>query len=255
MAMRLRGIIAALLAGLLCLGTAASAIAEPGYGGPDPAVAAWPGWTGNVTCGGVPFDPLAAFGGPTNAERGTLPSEVVLRKWTIESRHTSVPVPLHGWRLLVETPHFAEFGHGRLSDRFGAETIEVERQRGGGWKWAGYAGGCRPSLLRRGQAAITWTLAPEQRLTPSTRTIKVNLGPGECASGRSQNERLEKPEFREENGALLMALWIHPVPPGFYTCVGLIEPPVTIRLPAALGERRLLDGGVFPPQPPVGEEG
>jgi hypothetical protein len=29
----------------------------------------------------------------------------------------------------------------------------------------------------------------------------VEVGPGECASGKSQNERLEAPLFREANGA------------------------------------------------------
>lgn len=252
--MRLRGTIVALVAGLLCL-LSDAALAEGGSGGPDPAVAAWSGWTAPVACGGPSFDPLVGFGGPTDAERGSLPSEMALRRWTVESRRTTVPVPLHGWRLLVETHNYAEFAHGRLSDRYGVETIEIEHRSGGAWRWAGYSGGCRPSALRHGQSAITWALAPEQRLTPRTRTIKVNLGPGECASGRSQNKRLERPEFREENGALLMALWIHPVPPGNYTCIGILEPPVTIRLPVPLGERRLLDGGVFPPQPPVGREG
>jgi hypothetical protein len=101
---------------------------------------------------------------------------------------------------------------------------------------------------RRGREAITWTLDPLQpQLRPSTRKIEVNLGPGECSSGRSQNDRLQKPEFRERNGALLMTLWLRPVPPGLHTCEGLIEPPVTIRLPESLGQGRLLDGGTYPP--------
>jgi hypothetical protein len=226
---------------------AVAAIAAKPTAGPDPAIGAWPGWPGEVSCYGPPFKPLVAFAGPTDAERGNLPSEVVLREWVRESRHTSVPVPLHGWRLLVETSVYAQFAHGRLSDPFGVETISVRRTRGGGWAWFGYSGGCQPKVVRRDQLAITWTLARGQHLGPSTQVVKVNLGPGECAGGKSQNERLEKPEFREENGALLMALWIHPVPPGAYTCVGLIEPPAKIRLPEPLGRRELLDGGVFPP--------
>ena len=76
----------------------------------------------------------------------------------------------------------------------------------------------------------------------------INLGPGECDGGRSQNDRLQKPEFREQNGRLLMSLWLRPLPPGGYTCQGLSEPPVTIELPEPLGERELMDGGAYPPR-------
>ena len=130
------------------------------------------------------------------------------------------------------------------------QTMAFQRSKRG-WKWFGFAGGCQPQTLRDGRPAITWTLARGQVLKPSTHVVKVDLGPGECASGISQNKRLEQPEFREENGALLMALWIHPVPElgphEGYTCIGLIEPPVAIQLPERLGDRELLDGGVFPP--------
>jgi hypothetical protein len=132
------------------------------------------------------------------------------------------------------------------------EILRVERTADG-WEAGSWSSGCLPVKIRDHQYAITWTLAAGQHLGPSTRTVKVNLGPGECAGGKSQDERLEPPEFRRENGALLMALWIHPVPPGTYSCVGTIEPPVKIRLPHRLGRLKLLDGGVFPPEPPIEE--
>jgi hypothetical protein len=222
----------------------AGAVAASAMNGPDPAVKEWAGWAGEVSCG-VPFDPLTAFAAPADAERGHLPSEVALRAYLKKTRHYFPPSKPHSWRLLVETPHYAQFGRGRLSSR-GVE-VNTFKHGANGWEWAGYSSGCQPTLLRNHQEAITWTLARGQRLTAKTRVLKVNLGPGECASGLSQDKRLERPEFRVENGALLMALWIRPVPPGAYTCVGLIEPPVTIRLPQPLGERELLDGGVFPP--------
>ena len=56
-----------------------------------------------------------------------------------------------------------------------------------------------------------------------------------------------KPEFRTQGGALLMTLWLRPLPPGNYTCPELIEPPVEIRLPGRLGDRKLFDGGTYPP--------
>jgi hypothetical protein len=127
------------------------------------------------------------------------------------------------------------------------------RQSRHNWSWSSYSSRCLPQLLRGHRPAITWTLASGQHLRPSTKTIKVDLGPGECAGGRSQNERLERPRFRVENHALLMALWLRPVH-GPQNCVGILEPPVMIQLPQRLGHLKLLDGGVFPPQPPVERE-
>lgn len=217
--------------------------------GADPAITEWASWTGEVACGWVPFNPLVAFAAPANAERGHKPSEVALRRYLAKTKHDFPPSKPRSWRLLVETPRIAEFGRGSLSNG-GIEVNSFER-KARKWTWAGYSSSCQPALLRNHQSAITWTLAPGQTLTPSTQIVKVNLGPGECAGGASQNKRLERPEFREENGALLMALWIHPTPElgphEAFTCIGTVEPPVKIQLPESLGNRKLLDGGVFPP--------
>jgi hypothetical protein len=243
--MRLRGTLIALSVALACLGGGAGALATSGSGGPDPAVKQWRGWTQPVACGyGVAFDPLEVFSGPTNSERGSSGSEVALRRFL--AKDIISWAPKKNWRVLTETGTRAEFGSGRLSQGF-IEVFDFERVKDK-WEWQG-SGGCKPRVVRRGETAITWSLNPDQHLTASTRVIEVNLGPGECNDAKPQSRRLEKPEFREENGALLMALWLHPVGPGVHSCVGLIEPPTKITLPQPLGNRRLYDGGVFPPWP------
>jgi hypothetical protein len=204
-----------------------------------------------VSCGGLPFKPLVAFARPTNAENERKPSAAALRRVLAEGLYREFGAPKHGWRLLAETSDFAEFAAGRLGHT--VQVIPVERQ-GHRWKQIGYSGGCAPAVLRKGQTAITWTLASDQKLRPSTRTIEINLGSGECDSGLPQAERLERPSFREENGALLMALWLRPYRHDA-TCQGTFEPPVKIRLPRRLGHHKLLDGGVFPPERPVEREG
>jgi|GEM_PF-2478804 len=238
----------ALLAVLLCLGGAmttkpATAASFQPVKGPDPAVAEWPEWPHRVVCGGLPFDPVAAFSSPTGVEGGSKPSEKALRRFLASG-------PLNwahrnNWRLLVENRRIAEFAVGGVAGEM--ETMSFRRAEGR-WKFSTYSSDCDPASIRREITAITWTLDPDHRqLTPTTRKIQVNLGPGPCSSGRSQNERLQKPEFREQGGALLMSLWLRPLPPGGYTCQGLIEPPVEITLPEPLGNRRLLDGGTYPP--------
>jgi hypothetical protein len=212
-------------------------------GGPDPATQEWTEWPHRVSCGQLPFDPVTAFSGPTRAERGSSPPERALRRFLARD---GIPwARKKSWRLIAEDHGYAEFGSGRLSHA--VELMIFQRIRGA-WKWQGYSSDCEPSSLRRGLPAVTWELAEGQRLTPDTTEIEVNLGPGDCASGRSQNDRLQKPEFREQNGKLLMSLWLRPLPPGFYTCIGIIEPPVVIELPEPLGDRELRDGGTYPPR-------
>ncbi len=237
-----RSWIICLLVAIAVLGTSAAAAAAEAGGGPDPAISRWPGWPGRASCDGLPFKTLVAFARPTDAERERKPSAAALRQVLAEGLYREFGTPKHGWRLLAETSDYAEFATGRLGRD--VQVIPVERQ-GHHWTQVGYSSGCVPAVLRKGRPAITWTLASDQKLRPSTRTIEVNLGPGECDSGLPQAERLEKPSFREENGALLMALWLRPYRHAA-TCQGTFEPPVKIRLPHGLGHRELLDGGVFP---------
>jgi hypothetical protein len=248
--MRRSRILICLLAVLAAVSVAAVAVAAETGGGPDPAVAGWPHWPGRVSCGRLPFKPLVAFARPTDAENARKPSAAALRKVLAEGLYSEFGVPAHGWRLLAETSDYAEFAAGRLGHT--VQMIPVER-KGRRWKQVGYSGGCEPAVLRGGRPAITWTLAPGQKLRPSTRTVEVDLGPGECDSGLPQAERLERPSFREESGALLMALWLRPFRHDA-TCQGTFEPPVKIRLPRRLGHHKLLDGSVFPPRRPVDRE-
>jgi hypothetical protein len=236
---------------LVAASAVAVAVAAETGGGPDPAVAKWPHWPDRVSCGQLSFKPLVAFARPTDAENAHKPSAAALREVLAEGLYSEFGAPRHGWRLLAETSDYAEFAAGRLEHT--VQVIPVER-KGHRWKQVGYSGGCEPAVLRGGRPAITWTLAPGQKLRPSTRAIEVDLGPGECDSGLPQAERLERPSFREENGALLMALWLRPFRHAA-TCQGTFEPPVRIRLPFRLGHRKLLDGSVFPPRPPVEREG
>lgn len=232
---------------LLALVAAPMALGNAGHekiGGPDPVTAEWTEWPHETSCdGGLRFNPVAAFSGPTNAEKGSLPSEKALRRFLAQDILTWVRK--RSWRLVVEKHGIAEFASGRLLGEL--EWMTFRRARGR-WKWEGYSSDCEAATLRHGRDAITWTLDPDQpQLGPETDTILVDLGPSECSGGKPAAPRLQKPEFREQNGALLMTLWLRPLPPGGYTCEGVIEPPVKIELPEPLGTRPLMDGGTYPP--------
>jgi hypothetical protein len=238
--------LAALCACAVLVGSALALTEEPAAG-PDPAVAEWPEWPHRVSCGGLRFDPIVAFSSPTGVEGEDTPQVRAMERFIHAGPPEEEFTRKRDWRLLAEEDGWAEFGSGRLPEEM--EWIAVERKRGR-WDFASYSSGCEPASMRRGREAITWTLASQPRLRPRTRSILVELGPGECSSGRPQAPRLQKPEFREQNGALLISLWLRPLPPGGYTCEGIVEPPVRIRLPEPLGKRRLFDGGTYPPRVP-----
>jgi hypothetical protein len=225
-----------------CLFVFAPAAAALTPRGPDPAVRQWPAWPYQTTCGSLAFDPVVAFSGPTEAELGSLPSEIALRGFlrapTMPSIHTS------SWRLVAESEDTAEFAYGRLSTRVEWLSFKLID---GAWRYSGYASGCRPqSIVRRGPV-VTWALAGNQTLTPKTRRVRVNLAGGPCSGGRSQNDHAH-PLFRSVGGKLLMTIWLDPVGPGPHTCQGLVEPSLIVKLHGRLGDRELFDGGTYPPR-------
>jgi hypothetical protein len=213
--------------------------------GPDPAVAEFPDWPFEASCesGANPFNPVVVFAGPTGAERGSTPAELALARFLDRGLLESIGISKHDWRLISETSDFAQFTHGRAGGSL--EWVAFGRQAGG-WSFEGYSSDCDPeSVLDKGNI-VTWSLARKQRnLTPRSRTIWIDLGPGECASGALQNPRAHF-YFRPLGRKLLMIAWLDPISRGG-TCVGTIEPARKVRLPFPLGEYRLYDGSSFPP--------
>jgi hypothetical protein len=232
------------VSGTLALATGLVAAASPPPGS-DPEVAKWPSWPYLTTCGLSPtFDPVSAFSGPAGAELGPGAAEEGLRKTIEEWQHGFPTLPEHNWRLLAEGPGVVLFSHGRLP---GIESLSLEESKGR-WEFAGYSSRCEPTSIVGDQPAITWTLDGDQpALQPSTKRIWIDLGPGPCSGGRSQNARAMKPIFHQLGERLLMLMRLKPLPPGNYTCPGVVEPPLRVSLPRRLGKRKLFDGGVYPP--------
>ena len=240
-----RGIALGLL--LAVMGSGALARAD-GASGPDPVVQEWPYWPYPTTCGVLSFDPVAAFSSSTGAEYGSRPSEIALRAYLEEMERYAYPtVPRYDWRLLAENERSAEFASGRMAEPGGPSVVRVS-EKDGVWKYSGSSSGCQPTSIVDGTAATTWRLARDQKaLRKGTRTIRVDLGPSPCSGGRSQNARAMKPLFWKLGRKLFMVLRLRPLPPGPHTCLGVVEPPLKVRLPARLGKRKLFDGGTYPP--------
>jgi hypothetical protein len=229
----------------LCVLAFAPAALASSASGPDPAVAEFAGWPFEVSCesGANPFNPLVAFATATGAELGSTPAELALAQFLENGPLISEGISKHDWRLISETDDFARFSHGRVA---GSLEWVVFGKQAGGWEFEGYSSDCDPEPVIGKGTVVTWSLARKQRsLTPSSRTIRVDLGPGECASGAPQNPRAHF-YFRVLGRKLLMISWLDPISRGG-TCIEPIEPARKVRLPFPLGEYRLYDGSSFPP--------
>jgi hypothetical protein len=237
---RALAVVAALTLGLVAPG-AARAAGESGR-----IVDEWRTWPYQSECGGVAISPVAVFSTAAGAEEGSLPAEVGLREVVADPALSWIGFAQHGWRTLAEGPESASFVSGELgaAPRFLSLT-----KADGTWKFAG-SGPCTLTTVIPGARTVSWSLAAAQPgLRPDTRRIRVDLGPGNCASGASQNARARRPIFSQRGRTLLMILSLEFGAPGPQTCKGVIEPPLSVSLPGRLGTRRLFDGGSFPPQP------
>ena len=228
--------------------------------GTDPVTATWTEWPHQVSClGGIPFDPVAGFSGPTGAENGSSSSARALRRILASGE---IPrVRQHGWRLLGETDRAAEFAAGPLFDEpYPGSTSELAwiRLRRGGKQWELKASisGCTPQSVRHGVPAVRWSLVSGEHLNPDTRRVRIKLAPIECAGSRDAKPDVLAREVREQNGALLLTIWLRPARDGILMhgvpyCPGAQAPPLVIKLPEKLGDRELFDGGLYPPLPAV----
>jgi hypothetical protein len=210
--------------------------------GPDPATSRWPSWPYPAGCLGTTFDPVAVFGGRTEAELGQGGPEQALKRYLDEGLYPQVPTKY--WRLVSSTETRASFASGRLEQGLFWLSFELVD---GQWRLAGDLGECKARTVRDGNAAIDWGLPGGQSLSGKSRRIEVKLHASRgCDGGRSLNKAAE-PEFRRAGKRLLLTIWVTPLPPGNYTCEKLIEPPLVLKLPGRLGDRELWDGGTYPP--------
>ena len=158
------------LALLLCLALAAPTRA--GFSitypkGPDPAVREWPSWPDPVSCGGLAFDPVAAFSGPTEAEKGPGEPEAVLRA-VLDEFAPRAGVSRHYWRIMAATGDRVEFAEGRLSQ--GPLVIPLERTSAG-WRPPEHSPLLRATHRAGGSEGARWAIDGSQRLGPNTRRV------------------------------------------------------------------------------------
>ena len=238
-----------LLAGLL----PASATHAHASTGADPVTREWPQWPYRVSCGAGAFDPIATFSAPARAERGRRHPARVLRRFLEEGL---LPwLPRNNWRSAIAKPGELQFLHGHPGAEIesGKELQWLRlRHKRGRWRMSGYSASCRLTSIAEGKWATTWHLADDQpEPAPETRQVKIYVG-APCSVEEEPAALAKPPQFTEISGKLVMAIWLRPGrSQGRTVCEeGLAPgPPLTVELPAPLGDRELVDGGTFPPNP------
>jgi len=222
---------------------AASAKAKAPAEKPKPVLEEWPRWPYPVSCGEFAFDPVAVLSSPVGVEYGSKPSEQALRA-VLEDPSLDWLGYGWGWRLAGEDADSAQFLRGEPGTGLHSIAVAIKDGR---WQWAGSTSSCSlTSRVYGDYYAIDWVPADDRPLGPNTRRVRVRLTGGPCRGNLQISDRAHF-VFRQLGKRLLMSAWIDPLPPGPATCPGVVEPVLTVKLPGRLGQRKLFDGGTYPP--------
>ncbi len=226
-----------------CAGTAPTL--EPGPSGASPP--SDPIGLLRFSCGGRPFS-IELLAEPPNAERAPHPAAAALRAF-LQTPDADGFLPESGWLLAGLDETGASFVAQVAGDPPFVEA-EVERQPDG-WKVVGW-GQCRPRAVFEGLNDATWVLDPSAPFpAPEDRGFVALVTETACAGGQSSEGRVLSPAIIYGQRDVLVVFAVHPQPGEFFTCQGNPATRVVVALDEPLGERQLLDGGVFPPHDPA----
>ncbi len=131
---------------------------------------------------------------------------------------------------------------------FPGANVRVDRVENDVWRATGFGGGCNNLSVAypEGLNQVEIDLDPASLPTPDQTEIALLVTERACASGQPMGDRLLEPQIIEESDRVLL-VFAAAVKPGGADCPGNPSTPVTVALSAPLGDRELLDGGVFPP--------
>jgi hypothetical protein len=196
-----------------------------------------------LSCG----SPLAfgdeALQSPPGVETASHPLAEALRALVADS-----PLPKRpGWRLVAFSEVQALFLLPATPEEGSAFWSAEFERRGSDWAYV-RSGQCdiRPALGNIEPAR--WELAPGEIPDPETRELSVLVTELGCASGNSPEGRIVPAAIIYSEEAVTVIFGTRP-PPGAQTCLQGPAAPATVTLHEPLGDRRLFDGHVIPPEP------
>lgn len=186
---------------------------------------------------------------PATAEQGAGPEAEGLRA-VLGGGEELGGYPARGWRELARTEAEVLFATGEPPEDLLGLVLE---RRGEAWVFRS-SGGCVPEVVRDGLARAEWRLAAGAPAPgPASEVVEVEVTERACAGGQSSEARVVGPEVAYGVDAVVVTFFVEPLPPGDVTCQGNPSSLRSVRLSESLGDRSLLDGGVYPPTAPSTE--
>jgi hypothetical protein len=204
----------------------------------DPAIAR--GVT--VTCGeGLDF-PAELLLEAGQAENETDSASLALRDILRGPDGTSLPAG--GWHRVISTPGSVLFV---AADGAGWSRVQLTAAAGG-W-FMDLIGACSLGLaLPAGVGKASWWLDPAAGATPADATsVAALVHEQACASGKSPAGRVVPPLISATETTISVMIAVRQRP-GFQDCQGNAPLAIRIDLGEAIGGRKLLDAGEFPPR-------
>lgn len=196
-----------------------------------------------LSCGSPLAFSAGALLGQSGAESADHPAAEALRALIADS-----PLPKRsGWQIVVLTARHALFLLPATSDEGSAFWSAEFEQSNSEWLYV-RSGQCdiRPALGNFEPAR--WDLEPGQTLGPETRSFTVLVTELGCASGQSPEGRIVPAAAIYQEDAVIVIFGTRPLS-GAQTCISGPAAQASVMLHEPLGNRRLFDGSVIPPEP------
>ena len=222
--------------------------AEPARVGQEPTPTPTPAPTASarpvmLTCGGRGAFAPSALDRPADAEDGPGGAADALRAWLAQP-YNEQSAKGGNWRALVLDDSEALFAQGTPP----GITVRFEH-RDGAWKWASSSGRCDLHVAPPyGLGAGQWV--PAAAVAPGDTRFVANVHERGCSSGQSPEGRIEPPVVEYTATSVVVTFWVRLPEGGTQDCRGAPPAPYEVVLREPLGDRTLLDGGVYPPGRP-----
>ena len=250
-----RSAVLVLLLGIACDGGSESSRVETPQNEPRPSppsdpdvprfdsVPAPPGFPRMLKCGEAVVSPEELTTPPTRKARRDAISALLEGRTKRWSSHA----PKKEWRVLARTDRRLVVVAGHPP---GLLQIVLAR-RAGQWEVIS-RGGCTTEAKWGNSVRAEWELDPEFPPSGFGKMLHLLIVESACRSGIDPRPRLETPRIVYGDTTVTVALFVRPPPGGgAYTCIGPPPVPIAVELAEPIGERELLDGAVYPAQPPT----
>lgn len=188
------------------------------------------------------FDPSTFTPGTAEEEPG--PIGDALRE-LLDSESEWGTMPPTGWVEVGRSARTASFV-AKDDGRFLSILIRKEQ---GGWDAAGWGDCLHPEADVGDASIIRWALDPDHPAPkPSDREIHALVLEMACSSASDPRERIRVPIVQVTEDSIDLVLAADPLR-GAQMCPGNLAVPYTIELEEPIGDRELVDAGLWPPKP------